>query len=238
VGKKRENMKLDIAEKVVIGNAELWHGDCREILPTLSKADAVVTDPPYGTGFTFNFRPKKAKQKDGKTWHTTHGKMFGDDVAFDPTFLIGLADTVIIWGANYFCNKLPPGTRWLVWDKQKPDGFSLGPCELAWSSIKKSSTALFVHQWHGLCRKTEVREHYHPTQKPVALMEWCINQVPCFIEVPSVTIILDPFMGSGTTGVACMNMGRRFVGIERERKYFDIACERIARAQVQERLFA
>ena len=106
-------------------------------------------------------------------------------------------------------------------------------CELAWTNIK-GSVRLVRHMWNGMIRASENKyPRVHPTQKPIVVMEWAISQLKKDPET-----ILDPFMGSGTTGVACANLGRKFLGIEIERKYFDIACERIDAACSQSRLFA
>jgi len=125
----------------------------------------------------------------------------------------------IIWGGNYF--PLPPSRCWLVWNKPER-GFSLAEAELAWTSFDA-----VVRVFDG--NRSEP-DRVHPTQKTVALMRWCVAK--------TTGDILDPFMGSGTTGVACMNLGRKFIGIEIEPKYFDIACERIENAQRQGRLIA
>ncbi len=200
-----------MAEKVVIGNAELWHGDCREVLPLLPPVDLILTDPPYGIGIAAN----PVRQ--------AHERMEWD--AQPPSaWLFGLmqerAKHLIVWGGNYF--PLPPSQTFLVWDKMQPENFSLAMCEQAWCSFKKPA------KMHRLSVTSYDKEH--PTQKPVKLMEWCIR------HAPDSATVADPFMGSGTTGVAAAAMGRKFLGIERERKYFDIACERIARAQAQGQL--
>jgi site-specific DNA-methyltransferase (adenine-specific) len=220
----------------VIGNATLYHGDCLEILPTLPKVDAVVTDPPYGMGYRSNHNSSRVgagaamTRKDGD-----FSPIHGDDAPFNPSPLLALQIPSIIWGANYFSNQLPSGTRWLVWDKLA--GKTPVPCgsdvELAWTSTKGPSR-IFQHLWRGIMRAGEENVcnggKDHPNQKPQALMRWCVEM--------TAGSVLDPFMGSGTTGVACMNLGRKFVGIEIERKYFDIACERIDNAQRQARMFA
>ena len=197
-----------MAEKVVIGNAELWHGDCREVLPLLPPCDLLLTDPPYGIGIAAN----PVRQ--------AHERMEWD--AQPPSaWLFGLmqerAKHLIVWGGNYF--PLPQSQTFLVWDKMQPENFSLAMCEQAWCSFKKPA------KMHRLSVTSYAKEH--PTQKPVALMEWCIG------HAPDSATVADPFMGSGSTGVACMQLGRSFTGIERERRYFDIACERISRAQAQ-----
>lgn len=213
-----------MAEKVVIGNAELWHGDCREILPTLPECDLILTDPPYGIG------------RDGKPPSTSsHGghkgyEFMGWDTDAPPAWLFGLmhdrAKNLIIWGANYYPQNLRPSMGWLVWDKGQR--ISQSDCELAYTTLDKALRSMTLNR-AAIAQDGAV----HPTQKPVAVMEWAIAQAP-----DDVVTVCDPFMGSGTTGVACANLGKAFTGIERERKYFDIACERIARAQAQERLFA
>ena len=208
-------------ERVVIGNAELWHGDARDVLPFLPKVDAVVTDPPYGIG------------KDGQQKSTgLHGgrkgyEFLGWDIRrpSKETFalILGAANQHIIWGGNYFADLLPPSSKWLVWDKGQRINQSDG--ELAWTSF---DGALRIHTQNRVALMQDGAEH--PTQKPFGLMCWCVNM--------TTGAVLDPFMGSGTTGVACMNLGRRFIGIELERRYFDIAARRIEDAQRQERLFA
>jgi DNA modification methylase len=203
----------------VIGDATLYLGDCRDILPTLGKVDAVVTDPPYGIGEDGGrFRDRKGGG------HRVLPKMGWDRSPPDRnTFatIIAASGQQIIWGGNYFTDALPVSRGWLYWDKMMGGDFSDG--ELAWTSLDMALRA------HRQCNKMGGKEH--PTQKPVELMQWC------FGFVPNAQTILDPFMGSGTTGVACANLGRSFIGIEREPSYFDIACRRIAKAYEQPRLF-
>jgi DNA modification methylase len=204
-------------EPVVIGNATLYHGDCREILLTLPKVDAVVTDPPYGIAHIWS----GGSERHGWTKANAEAGLRNewDVVAPDAeTFrlIVGAGKKVVIWGGNYF--DLPPSRRWLVWNKPER-GFSLAEAELAWTNMNA-----VVRVFDGA--RSEPRR-VHPTQKPVALMAWCINQCG------RPETILDPFMGSGTTGVACAQLGRKFIGIELERKYFDIACRRIEDAQRQ-----
>ena len=209
-----------MAEKVVIGNAELWHGDCREILPTLPECDLILTDPPYGLG-------DKLKGGNGE-WSGGFEIAPEWDKTVVPLWLIlqvvDKGKSAIVWGGNYY--DLKPARGWLAWDKMQEH--TSGHYEMAWTSLDIPTRTY---------RKSRVEAYgkmdkQHPTQKPVGLMEWCISY-----SQESATVC-DPFMGSGTTGVACANLGKAFTGIERERKYFDIACERIARAQAQVRLFA
>ena len=200
-----------MAEKVVIGNAELWHGDCREVLPTLA-FDAVVTDPPYGVSMM---------RGDSKICENISNDAYPPDVSCLARW------PAVIWGGNNFCDQLPRSTGWLVWDKTFPECAKHSQAELAWSNVTKT-VRHYREAYHGFMRQRD--GWFHPTQKPPALMAWCIG----FINVG--LSICDPYMGSGSTGIACAMAGRAFVGIEIERRYFDIACERIARAQAQGQL--
>jgi site-specific DNA-methyltransferase (adenine-specific) len=215
--------------KEVIGAATLYHGDCREILPTLGAVDAIVTDPPYGIAH------KSGGGTGGKWGHVRHQgvTIANDDVPFDPAPLLALGAPLIAWGANFYSDKLPGG-GWLVWDKRpgiENMEFNRSDAELAYFSESKT-VKTFRHLWHGLCRDTEVGEHLHPTQKPVALMTWCIERLK------NPRKILDPYMGAGSTGVAAVVLGREFIGVEIEETYYDIACKRIEDAQRQGRMFA
>lgn len=204
--------------KEVIGDCVLYRGDCRDVLPTLGKVDAVLTDPPYGIGYTGN---------GGKGW-SNYGAEWDDERPSREIFdsMRACSRNQIIWGGNYFTDFLTPTMQWLVWDKGQR-GFSLADCEFAWSSQNKAARIF------DYARAKAMQDgKQHPTQKPVALMEWCIGHLPS-----SAFTILDPFMGSGTTGVACVNIGRSFIGIEREPDYFDIACRRIEEAYKQPCLF-
>ena len=204
-----------------IGDATLYLGDCMDILPTLSKVDAVITDPPYGIGADSH----AGKKENGWNQWEISGwdKQRPDKKTFD--LFLPLGKIVIIWGGNYFTDWLKPSMQWLSWDKGQ-DGFSLADFELAWTNQDKASRRI------NYARSLALKDgKQHPTQKPLAVMRWCINQAG------NPETILDPFMGSGTTGVAAIQMGRKFIGIEREPKYFDIACQRIEQAVAQPRLF-
>ena len=217
-----------------IGNATLYLGDCREILPTLPKVDLVLTDPPYGIGADKGAAVggtdatgrylRRPKQYDGG-W---------DDERPTPEQLSAVvcaANAAIIWGGNYFADVLPRGCRWLFWDKlNSMPSYSDG--EIAWTNLSGVAVKKFTQCNNGLASLCD-GERNHPTQKPVRLIEWCLKLAP-----KTTSTVADPFMGSGTTGVACANLGKTFYGIEREPKYFDIACQRIENAYRQERLFA
>ena len=223
-----------------IGDATLYLGDCLEILQTLGKVDAVVTDPPYGINYkrdsrkTYGFHALRPNSSSKYIGGKAEAPIIGDDKPFDPTpFLI--AEAHIFWGANNYADKLPAKYGWLVWDKQITETWRASACELAWTDFL-GSVRCFRHRWQGMMRDGKECPYVggklvHPTQKPEALMDWCLS------FLPKAETILDPFMGSGTTGVACANLGRKFIGIEIEEKYFDIACERITAAYAQGRLF-
>jgi site-specific DNA-methyltransferase (adenine-specific)/modification methylase len=224
-----------MAKKVVIGNAELWLGDCLEILPTLEKGDAVVTDPPYGIGEAAGRAKTRTSGLTSKLRNAQlYRKDYGDDEWDDETISHELMDMVraagkwqVIFGGNYYA--LPPTSCWLVWDKLNGDT-DFADCELAWTNLPKAVRRLrFL--WNGCMRQERHIERQHPTQKPVGVMSWCIG------HLPDCGTILDPFMGSGTTGVAAIGAARKFIGIERVPKYFDISCERITNAQRQQPMF-
>jgi DNA modification methylase len=219
-----------VAENVVIGNAELWHGDCREVLPTLPRVAAVITDPPYGIlnlageGSTTAVRTSPRQMGSGTLKNRILNTSAVEwDVAPETEVFDALragSAWQIVWGGNYFA--LPPARGVLVWDKEQPwENFS--QVEIAWTNLNRPAAIFRESATRGTPDKV------HPTQKPLSLMRWCVAMVDA-------ATILDPFMGSGTTGVACAEMGRAFVGIERDRKYFDLACERISRAQAQGQL--
>lgn len=205
-----------------IGDARLILGDCREVLPTLDKVDAVVTDPPYGINAA---RDRKSEK---------HGWRDYPDGGWDkerPTpavikALLGAGHNAIIWGGNYFTDTLPPSGKWFIWDKCQQD-FSLADCELAWCSFDGATRRINYARSKALQDGKE-----HPTQKPVEVMRWCLERLPDGCKT-----VLDPFMGSGTTGVACARLGLSFVGIEVSEHYFDIACKRIDEAYKQADFF-
>jgi site-specific DNA-methyltransferase (adenine-specific)/modification methylase len=210
-----------VAQRVeVIGRAVLVQGDCRDVLPVLPKVDAVVTDPPYGISGLWS------GQQVGKNGAS---RLWDGDNDWDRetcpelvAFARALADRSIIWGGNYY--SLPPSRGYLVWDKMQE--FSNADSELAWCSWSQTPRTF---RYARAQLASEGKEH--PTQKPLPLMKWCLG------FLPDAQTILDPFMGSGTTGVAAVQMGRDFIGIEREESYFEIACRRIEQAQRQGDLF-
>lgn len=208
-----------------IGNATLYLGDCREILPTLPKFDLILTDPPYGIGEDGGDK----KRRRGDKPLVVHEKLGWDSerpnkYVFD--MLRKISKTQIIFGGNYFADLLPPSMGWLYWDKMMGGDFSDG--ELIYTSKKMAVRDFRKSPFWGL---NGGHDREHPTQKPVAIMEWCMT------FTPEAKTVCDPFMGSGTTGVAAVKMGKIFTGIEREPKYFDIACRRIEEATKQQDVF-
>lgn len=209
----------------IIGDATLYLGDCMDVLPKLGKVDAVITDPPYG----INENSKKVASR-GKLAAPKDYGYFDWDKEPPSAELIDSLRSCSEWqaffGGNYFV--LPPTSCWLIWDKLNGDN-DFADCELAWTNWPKAVRRL-QWRWNGMIRQGN-EERYHPTQKPLEVMKWVIELCP------KSETILDPFMGSGTTGVAAIQLGRKFIGIEREPKYFDIACKRIEQAVAQGQLF-
>lgn len=188
------------------GQITIYHGDCREILPTLEPVDLVLTDPPYGIGINDHQYMKLGKGK--------KNYMQGSwDERQDVRPLLSAARYVCIWGGNYYADQLPPTNDWLCWHKLN-DGRSFSEFELAWTNFGKNARH-FQRHWSG-------EEKNHPTQKPLVLMRWCISLAP------QAETILDPFGGSGTTARAALDMGRRCILIEREERYCEIAVSRLS----------
>jgi site-specific DNA-methyltransferase (adenine-specific)/modification methylase len=208
-----------------IGDATLYLGDCLDLLPKIGKFDALVTDPPYGIGEAGGNKGRSnlavADQYDDLGW---------DDETADEAISLArsLARYQVIFGGNYY--HLPPTKCWLVWNKLN-GGNDFADCELAWTNLDKAVRKV-DYLWHGMIRMEKHIERQHPTQKPVGVMNFCLDQLPDDAQV-----IADPFMGSGTTGVSCMERRKTFIGIERESTYFEIACERIYEATKQDSLF-
>ena len=214
-----------------IGDATLYLGDCMDILNTLPLVDSVITDPPYGIGADRNLRSNK-RHGNAAAPSKDYGQMNWDSQPPDSDLInavITAGRIAVLWGGNYFV--LPPSPCWLVWDKENGNN-GYADCELAWTNMDKAVRRI-KWLWAGMLQQDMLNkeERVHPTQKPLNVMTWCIDQAG------NPETILDPFMGSGTTGVAAIQMGRKFIGIEREPKYFDIACQRIEQAVSQPRLF-
>lgn len=225
-------------EKTVIGNATLYLADCREISSLLPVGCAIVSDPQYGAG-RFVSNHNSGRKGHGAMLRRTDGDFaasMGDDADFDPRPWLAF-DNVVLWGANHFCDQLPRGHRWLEWDKLagKTPVPGTSDMELAWTSERGPSRS-FTHLWRGIMRSGEENVvaggKLHPHQKPVALMTWCIGLQP------RADIIVDPYMGSGTTGVAALRCGLRFIGCEINPEHYETACRRLEDEQRQMRLLA
>lgn len=219
-----------------IGDATLILGDCREIVPTLGYIDAVVTDPPYGIGEAAGANASRSKPFGGGALKmpgkTIIARDYGDDDWDDqPIDFMGEVLTwarwQIVFGGNFYA--LPASSCWLVWDKLNTGDFA--DCELAWTNLPKAVRRI-RYMWNGMLRANGEPRGDHPTQKPLGVMKWAINQLPADART-----ILDPFAGSGTTGVAAMQVGRCFVGIEKRQKYFDAMVRRTEETWKQPRLF-
>jgi site-specific DNA-methyltransferase (adenine-specific) len=194
----------------------LYLGDCREIAPRLGRFVAVVTDPPYGISFAA--QPTKWQRRAGQ-----QAEAWDDLTVEGLADLIALGDKQVVWGGNYY--GLPPSRGWLSWFK--PDAPpSMGSIELAWTNLDQNA-----RQISASIGATNAERVGHPTQKPLAVMKFTLQ------EIGLADTILDPFMGSGTTGVAAVQMGRQFTGIEIDPRYFDMACARIEKATKQQDLF-
>jgi DNA modification methylase len=221
-----------VDDPVQIGDATLYLGDCLEILPTLGKVDAVVTDPPYGIGAdkgkkgAIPFKGGKPVERAYHPENTWDNDRPSEDLIQS---IVAAAAVSIVWGGNYVADYLPAQGKWLWWDKCQTMP-TYGDGELAWTNLNGTTPKKFVYANNKVFANRVAR--HHPTQKPIQLIEWCIEQLPSDAHT-----VLDPFMGSGTTGVACAKLGRKFIGIEIEPKYFDIACERIQKAYDQPDLF-
>jgi site-specific DNA-methyltransferase (adenine-specific) len=205
---------------------QLYHADCLDVLPTLQGVDAVVTDPPYGMHLdTDNSRFSGGNiasvSKRGNGIGTGGGEgIIGDDKPFDPSPWLAW-DKVVLFGSNHFGARLPVGTK-LIWLKRLDHAFGsfLSDAEEAWM---KGGHGIYCKR--DLSMNAEANTRQHPCQKPVPLMAWCMEKA----KLPESSTVLDPYMGSGTTGIACLRTGRNFIGIEKDPKHFATAVERIDR---------
>ncbi len=222
-----------------IGGQRLILGDCRDVLPMLGRFDAVVTDNPYGGRFNFDstrfsgfsdnpeLPPRGAGRQDRE--------VSGDGGDFDPTPWLQFPE-VILWGANHFAQKLPVGST-LIWLKKFPEhyGSFLSDAEVGWQKGGYGVYAFHAPDSNARRRLEATGSAFgsataHPTQKPLALMMWCLGRIKG-------RVVLDPFMGSGTTLCACQKIGIEGTGIEIDPTYFDIACRRVEESARQPDMF-
>jgi site-specific DNA-methyltransferase (adenine-specific)/modification methylase len=213
----------------VIGNATLYLGDCRKILPGLPKVDALVSDPPYGIAYQHSGGGLGVSAK-----RNSLRPIQGDDEDFDPSHLLTCADSILLFGADHFRARLPSGGTLIAWDKSCGRGpaHSFADCEFAWTNAKVKRNVI-RYLWKGVaCEKLgeDGGRRYHPTTKPQGVMNACLD------FFPAARSILDPYMGSGSTGVAAVSRGLDFIGCEIDCEHFETACRRIEDAQRQGRL--
>ena len=219
-------------------SVELHLGDCLEVMRSMpdKSVDAVITDPPYGMNLDTDFSKMVNRNNfKGLSAGNIYSNVIGDNRQFDPSEILKMADTVVLFGYDYFSNKLPDNSTVLVWDKrltESADKCFGSPFELLWIN-KKTRKRFYRVRWYGLfgTEKQDIKKRVHPTQKPIELM---VKIIEDFTHEGDT--ILDPFMGSGTTGVACVQTGRNFIGIEIDPTYFAIAERRIKEAEAQPRL--
>ena len=202
------------------GGITIYHGDCREVLPGLEAVDLVLTDPPYGMGWNTNTsrftggHPESVRKRGlGKR---NQSPVLNDDKEFDPSPWLSFP-RVVLFGSNHYARHLPTGTT-LVWIKRTYSGFGsfLSDAEVAWMKGGHG-----VYCYRDLSMKRLANQQCHPCQKPLPLMKWCI------MKAGGDGIVLDPFMGSGTTLRAAKDLGRKAIGIEIEEKYCEIAAKRL-----------
>jgi len=215
---KTKAMKTEkLSDTIIIINA-----DCRE---WSGNADAVISDPPYGIDWDTDYRRFSLGFDVPRTNHTP---IANDATPFDPTPWLGFK-TVVLFGATCYSERLPVGS-WLVWDKRFANGKAfLADGEAAWMN-KGHGLYIYSETAQGFVRKEPIE---HPTQKPVGVMTWCMNKA----AVPEGAIVLDPYMGSGTTGIACIRTGRRFIGIEIDEQHYQTARQRLLNELAQTNLF-
>lgn len=194
---------------------EIYHADCRVVLPTLQRCDLLLTDPPYGINVTRNgtVGGGGATAKGYRDWPLSAWDTTLQQSALD--MALAKSCRAIVWGGNYYA--LPPSRCWLVWDKGQRE-FSLADGELAWTNLD-NSVRIMTHPRSP----REYKAQEHPTQKPLQVIVWSLSQA-----VQPVSSILDPFMGSGTTLVAAKLRGCRAIGIEANERYCEIAAKRLA----------
>jgi len=199
----------------------IYHGDCREIFPTLGRFDLLLTDPPYGIDWNTNYSRFTNLMTSGS--QVDHAKIENDSDSQMMKFALEIDLPKIVWGAHLSPWLIKEAGSWLVWDKRFENGVAmLADAELAYWS-KGAGVYIHKHTWQGMIgdKSGTPRKRLHPNEKPAGLLRWCLNLCP------DAQIILDPFMGSGTTLVAAKLEGRRAVGIELEEKYCEIAAERL-----------
>ena len=220
--------------EILADGIEIYCADCLDVMRDMpdKSVDAVITDPPYGEGIgNMGFINNRNGGVTLRNDYSGQGGWDSNTVDLRPFLNF---DTVCVWGGNYYANALPHSRGWLIWDKKDGGYFSndFADCEIAWTN-QDMPARLMRHIWHGMIQQDmkNKEKRVHPTQKPIPVMRWCIEML-----TEKGDTILDPFMGSGTTGVAAVQTGRRFIGIEIDPDYYEIAKKRIKEALMQPRL--
>ena len=211
----------------------IYCSDCLDLMREIpdKSVDLVLTDPPYGIGEAAG----KNKTRGGIVPARDYGFCEWDNMRLDGGFLSEMrrvSKNQIVFGGNYYADLLDPSSCWIVWDKDNGEN-DFADCELAWTSFK-TAVRKFKWRWHGMLQEDmrHKEERFHPTQKPVPLFVWILEKY----SKPG-DLVLDPFLGSGTTAIACLRTGRHFIGIEKHEPYFIMAQERIDKERAQVRLF-
>jgi site-specific DNA-methyltransferase (adenine-specific) len=213
-----------MTEAVRIGDATLYLGDCLEILPTLGPVDAVVTDPPYGIGFEHSFADSLETSIKGV--ESSPGNRAA--IFMSPRTIMDFWPSIHSWAFErllWLRKEADIAFPWRGWHMNSEAIIIASRTHDDWPDVNKTCSDCYVTPFSG-------GKNGHPAAKPLPV----ISDLVVKLSVKG-AIILDPFMGSGTTGVACARLGRKFIGIEIEPRYFDIACERIAREYAQLKLF-
>lgn len=212
----------------------IYHAAYEDVLPIVADIGLLLCDPPYGGGLSVDYA-ERFKSKAGKWWNKSdrngqrrHIPIAGDNQPFDPAPLMQVkCQHKVLWGGNWYASRLPDSGVWWVWDKRNgrrdvsEADWPMSEAELAWTDVGKG-VRVFRHTWFGLIRDSERDEYWHPTQKPVALMQWCIE------SSKTTGLVFDSHMGSGPTLVAAKNLGRPAVGCDVEERYCEIAAKRLA----------
>jgi len=233
VGEGVETQEQDMIEKIQIHDSILYCADCMDVFEEIGKVDIVITDPPYGIGE--NNKKNLSRYKNDPQHCIDYGNENNLwDIKLDKKYidkLLEISQHQIIFGGNYYADWLPASSGWIYWDKKTTGDFGDG--ELAYTSFKRAIRAISF-QWSGFKQEDmkNKEKRVHLTQKPEYVMKWIVANY-----TKETDLVLDPFMGSGTTGVACAAGKRRFIGVEKEKRYFDIACKRIDYAYRQLTLF-
>ena len=205
---------------------KLYHGDCLEIMPELEPVDLVLTDPPYGVNYKGTSKSQSVQNRKTPPAFLAKKPIVGDDKDFNPKPFLNYND-VMFFGGNHFSNKLPVSNGWVVWDKlDGTNPSSFGDFDMIWHK-KGTRNSLVRCLWRGICQYGEKGKRLHQNQKPLKVINY-------LIELTKANAILDPFIGSGTTAIACEKLNRRWIGIEISEEYCEIAALRIDRLQTQD----